>query len=172
MREENSQACPVVGCNRCKRSVPMCRQHWMALAGTQRRLLLELEECDPVACGVAVLLLAEAIGDEAPPWAGRNETRRVDRRERVKRMQAAQRATCQRMRRHARGRDEYAPRTAAWREELERIVRLLREKYSALEVALAMVRGGHGTDGYCPFLVSAGLDLDDQRAEAPALAGT
>jgi hypothetical protein len=166
MNDVDDKSCPVAGCHRHRRGVPMCRHHWIALASPTRRHLIELDETDPVACGVAVLLAAEEISEESPAWASgwsKSNAKRVRRKERRAQMAASQRQTCLRVRELSRGRyrEDYRERTREWREMLGRIVPLVGGKRSALDVALAMVRGGIGTEGFCPLLVSAALDLDD-----------
>ncbi len=179
MIEGDGKTCPVAGCTRHKRGVPMCREHWMALASSQRRLLLELEECDPLAFGVGLVLAAEWISEQSPAWgrgwsaqnmslAGGPAAKRVSKQQRRVRTLAAQRRTLTAMRDLSRKRfwETYDEQTSAWRELLGRVLPLLGAKRTALEVALAMIRGGHGTDGFCPLLVSAALDMDEERAKS------
>lgn len=169
MIEGDDKTCPVAGCTRHKHAVPMCRPHWITLSSPQRRLLLELEECDPVAFGVALVLAAEWISDEAPAWGkgwSEQKMRKVSKQRRRAQALEAQRKMIENVRSFSRKRyaAEYDERTRRWREVLERVLPLVGNKRTALEVALAMIRGGHGTDGYCPLLVCAALDIDDRNS--------
>ena len=169
MIEGDDKTCPVAGCTRHKRGVPMCREHWMMLASSQRRLLLELDECDPLAFGVGLVLAAEWISEQAPAWgkgwSGAKIGMNMSKQQRRIKTLEAQRKTLGSVRDLSRRRfaETYAEQTSAWRELLARVLPLLGTKRTALEVALAMIRGGHGTDGFCPLLVSAALDMDDAR---------
>src|SRR5690606_35721674 len=79
----------------------------------------------------------------------------------------ARRETCERIRAEVRARrgPDYSQGTAAWRRTLLRLVDALEERCGVVDIALAMIRGGYGTEGFCPLLIAAALDLVDEEQD-------
>jgi len=169
-RANERRTCPVAGCPSCQAlgELPMCAKHWTSLDRRFRELIVGLlPTASVLAYRVAVELAVEKVNGVKPywasGWAGENR-RRIDRAERIKRADVGRAATCRRIRDDVRRRPDYDERAAAWTETLESLVETL-GRFSATDIALAMIRGGHGTEGFCPYLIAAALDLDERDAE-------
>jgi hypothetical protein len=153
----------------------MCSRHWELVPADVRRRLVLL---DGVPKAVAVLLASDIVDARDPMWAsgwsGKNRAKIEDRRRDLE-AGIGRRNTCERIRADMRERcwQEYTAATGKWKQTLEEVLAALGTRYAATDVALAMIRSGVGTDGFCPFLVAAALDLDDayrHSREANAIA--
>lgn len=148
--------CLATGCSR-ETKRPFCKRHWLLIPSRMRNRMDQLEdEGATLAFELCAAIAASRCDDNAPIWR-RGGPRPTTQQATV--MDTFDRVRGDLMFRH---RDRYHELTGVHTETLEELAEQIDlPGLTALEVALAMVRNGLGTEGYDPTLIAAALDVDD-----------